>query len=157
MVSFNAAGSRAVGGTVNFVLPSGAQTAINGFTTVNLNTNGILGGYATVGGTDWATNATNTSGGNIIGLSDSSTINAYSADTFGTGLNTNVTTSDAFAAGSTNSIRFNTHRREHGDAIRDAASPNIITSGGILVTPDVGANLSDITGGIVGRLPSAGT
>ena len=92
---------------MNFVLPGGTQNTINGFTTVNLNTNGILGGYATVGGTDWATNATNLSGGNIIGLS-SSTINSYSADTFGTGLNTNVTTSDAFAAGSTNSIRFNT-------------------------------------------------
>ena len=78
LVSFNAAGSRAAGGTVNFVLPGGTQNTINGFTTVNLNTNGILGGYATVGGTDWATNATNLSGGNIIGLS-SSTINSYSA------------------------------------------------------------------------------
>lgn len=42
LVSFAAAGSRAVGGTVNFVLPNGPQSTINGFTTVNTNTNGIL-------------------------------------------------------------------------------------------------------------------
>ena len=135
---------RTSGATVNFNLPSGTQTATNGITTTTLNTNGILGGYATVGGTDWATNATNTSGGNIIGLS-SSTINAYSADTFGTGLNTNVTTSDAFAAGSTNSIRFNTA----GANVVTLGGTGIVTSGGILVTPTVGANLTDITGGIL--------
>ena len=58
LLNFAAAGSRAVGGTVNFNLPTnlgGAQTAANGITTAQLNTNGILGGYATVGGNDWAT------------------------------------------------------------------------------------------------------
>ncbi len=140
LVSFNAAGSRAVGGTVNFVLPSGVQSAVNGFTTVNLNTNGILGGYATVGGTDWATNATNLSGGNIIGLS-SSAINGYSTDLYGTALNTNVVAGGAGA--STNSLRF-------GTAAANTVTftgTNTINSGGILVTPTVGANLTDITGG----------
>ncbi len=120
----------------------GVQSPINGFTTVNLNTNGILGGYATVGGTDWATNATNVSGGNIIGLSNS-TINSYSNDTFGTGLNTNVTTSDNGAT--TNSIRFNT-------AAANTVTfngANSIASGGILVTPNVGGNATTITGGTV--------
>ena len=42
------------GGTVDFTLPTGAQSATNGITTTTGNTNGILGGYATVGGNDWA-------------------------------------------------------------------------------------------------------
>ncbi len=46
--------SRSAGGTVDFTLPSGTQSATNGITTTTPNTNGILGGYATVGGTDWA-------------------------------------------------------------------------------------------------------
>ena len=143
LVSFAGAGSRAVGGTVNFALPAGVQSAVNGFTTVNLNTNGILGGYATVGGTDWATNATNAAGGNIIGLS-ASTINAYSANTFGTGLNTDVTTSGNGA--STNSLRFNTA----GANTLTFNGTNSIASGGILVTPNVGGtNATTLTGGTI--------
>jgi autotransporter-associated beta strand protein len=42
------------GGTVDFTLPDGTQSAANGITTSNANTNNILGAYATVGGTDWA-------------------------------------------------------------------------------------------------------
>jgi fibronectin-binding autotransporter adhesin len=145
VVGFTAAGSRAVGSTADFVLPNGPQSLFNGFTTVNLNTNGILGGYLTVGGTDWATNATNLSGGNIIGLSASS-INSYSTDTFGTGLNTDVTTSDAFPAStSTNSIRFNA---ANSNTVT-LGGTGTITSGGILVTPNVGANAGTITGGTV--------
>ena len=46
---------RSAGGTVDFTLPSGTQSASNGITTSTPNTNGILGGYATVsGGTAWA-------------------------------------------------------------------------------------------------------
>lgn len=41
------------GGRVNFILPSGAQTATNGIRTTTPNSGGILGGWATVGG-DWA-------------------------------------------------------------------------------------------------------
>ena len=47
--------SRSPGGTVDFTLPGGTQSATNGITTTTPNTSaGILGGYATVGGTDWA-------------------------------------------------------------------------------------------------------
>ena len=47
--------SRNTGGTVDFTLPGGTQSAINGITTTTPNTTaGILGGYATVGGTNWA-------------------------------------------------------------------------------------------------------
>ena len=48
--------SRSPGGTIDFTLPSGTQSASNGITTTTPNTAaGILGGYATVGGTNWAT------------------------------------------------------------------------------------------------------
>ena len=47
--------SRSTGGTVDFTLPSGTQSAGNGITTSTPNNAaGILGGYATVNGTDWA-------------------------------------------------------------------------------------------------------
>jgi fibronectin-binding autotransporter adhesin len=143
VVAFGAGITRNVGSTVNLVLPTGGagvQDATNGITTTQLDTNGILGGYATVGGTDWATNATNLSGGNIVGLSS---VSGYSVDTFGTGLNTDVTTSDPGAT--TNSLRFNTA----GSSTVTFAGTNTINSGGILVTPNVGANALDITGGTV--------
>lgn len=59
--------SRTTGGTVNFVQPTGTGNttvgATNGYTTTTANdASGILGGYATVGGTDWATK----SGANIV-------------------------------------------------------------------------------------------
>jgi fibronectin-binding autotransporter adhesin len=47
--------SRSAGGTVDFTLPVGTQSAANGVTTSNTTVNGILGGYATVSGTNWAT------------------------------------------------------------------------------------------------------
>ena len=43
------------GGMVDFVLPSGIQSGTNGIVTTSTNTNGILGYWATVGGTDFAT------------------------------------------------------------------------------------------------------
>lgn len=57
--------TRNAGGTVNFTLPTGTQSATNGITTSTANgSGGILGGYATVGGVDWATK----SGSNIVAL-----------------------------------------------------------------------------------------
>ena len=65
--------ARSTGGTVDFTLPSGTQSGSNGITTTTPNTAaGILGGYATVSGTDWAC-STGTAGN----------ITAYSAYTYG--------------------------------------------------------------------------
>lgn len=51
------------GGTINFILPTRTQSATNGILTTNTNNAaGILGAWATVNGTDWAT----VSGGNIV-------------------------------------------------------------------------------------------
>ena len=47
--------TRSVGGTVDFTLPAGSQSSFNGVITTNTNTNGILGAFATTGGTGWAT------------------------------------------------------------------------------------------------------
>ena len=54
--------TRNTGSTVNFTLPSGtpALTTDGIVTTTNNNANGILGTYATVGGTDWASSAATT-------------------------------------------------------------------------------------------------
>ena len=47
--------TRMPGGTIDFTTSGGTQSATNGIATSNTNTNGILGGYATCGGTAWAT------------------------------------------------------------------------------------------------------
>lgn len=54
------------GGTVNFVLPAGTPGAAHGVRTTAVNTAaGILGGWATVNGSDWAA----VSGGNVVAYS----------------------------------------------------------------------------------------
>lgn len=54
-------------GTINFNLPSGTQSATNGIRTTSGNeASGILGGWATVNGTDWAT----VQDGNIVAYTD---------------------------------------------------------------------------------------
>lgn len=51
------------GGSVDFLLPTGTQSATNGILTSTANdASGILGGWATVNGSDWAT----VSSGNIV-------------------------------------------------------------------------------------------
>ena len=53
------------GSTVDFTPPSGTQSVTNGITTVALSNDarGIIGGYATVSGTSWATSVSN---GNLV-------------------------------------------------------------------------------------------
>ncbi|MDP2323032.1 MAG: autotransporter-associated beta strand repeat-containing protein, partial [Gammaproteobacteria bacterium] len=137
--------TRPVGGsTIQFNLPTGIQDAANGFVTTQANTNGIIGGYATVNnGVDPIGFATN-SGGNIIAvtatLQDDVTLWATAqniSDSSGfTGTlnaNTNIT-----------SLRFN------------AAAVSTVTiatgvvlnlsSGGILQTTNAGG-ISTIAGG----------
>ena len=64
--------NRSPGGTVDFTLPSGTLSGSNGITTSAANTNGILGGYATVSGINWA-----------VSYGTASSITAYSAYTGG--------------------------------------------------------------------------
>ena len=128
--------SRTVGSTVNFTLPASGS-----ITTTATNTNGIIGGYATVGGLNWATSASNGSTpGALTALAN------YLADTWGIGMNTNVTQNDSPAAGSmTNSLRFNLG----GGLAVNLTGTNVVTSGGILVTTNVGASGASILGGTI--------
>lgn len=64
--------TRSATATVNFVLPSGAQDATNGIRTTSTNTNGILGGWATVNGTDYASVDAS---GNIVAYTPDATVN----------------------------------------------------------------------------------
>lgn len=64
------------GGTINFVLPSGTQSVANGIRTTSANdASGILGGWATVNGTDWAS----VSGGNIVAFTGYQQITNFSS------------------------------------------------------------------------------
>src|SRR5207249_1758641 len=87
------------GGTVNFVIPAGTSV-----TSSPALSNGIIGGYATIGTgpspTDWATVA----GGQVVPLPAAS----YTNDTWATTNNTTVTTGSTAAGTVTNSLRFNT-------------------------------------------------
>ncbi len=76
------------GGTLDFTLPSGTQSPANGITTTSPNVAGILGGYATVSGTNWAASSGAAgnitayaayTGGNLGALSSNSSLNLLPA------------------------------------------------------------------------------
>ena len=108
--------------------------------TSTANTSGILGGWATFDNSTWAV---------ANGASAITGLATFTNDTWSAGTNTNVTAALANpASGSTtNSVRFNTA----GAKTLTLAGANRITSGGILVTPAVGANTTTLTGGSVAR------
>ena len=147
LLSINGAINRNVGGTVSFNLPGGTQSSSNGVTTTATNQSGsILGGWATVGMSDWAT----ISSGQIVPLSSLAT--NYTNDTWAAGSNTTVTQSTSSVSGATtNSLRFN----QPTSATLNLSGTNVISSGGILVTPSVGANSNLIMGGTLEGAASA--
>ncbi|WP_176159412.1 beta strand repeat-containing protein [Prosthecobacter debontii] len=147
--------TRAVGagaGTVRFNLPDGIQSATHGVTTTTLNnaTTGLLGAgaaFATVtdsSGTNFAINATNTAGGNIVGITStvSDDVNAWSA-----GLN--ATDAGGYTGSLASSLSLNTLRfNAAGASTVTIANGETLTigSGGILQTSNV-TGISSITGG----------
>lgn len=125
--------TRSVGGTLNFGAGSIATTDTNN------SSNGILGGWATVGGSDWAKSVD-------AGAADTAitAYTGYTNDTWAAANNVTVTTNSTQGSGSTaNSLRF------HAAAANTVslAGTNVLTTGGIMVTSTVGNNLSKITGG----------
>ena len=120
--------------TLDITNPTGTISATNGVVASNSNVNGIIHGSITVGGVDWAVSGTTTG---IRPLA------AYTADTWASGSNTTVTTSSAIASGTTNSLRMNAAV----PATLTLSGTSGIGSGGILVTANVGNNLSQINGG----------
>jgi autotransporter-associated beta strand protein len=114
-------------------------------TTDNLNTNGILGAWATVGGTDWATNSTNSDDGPITTFTDY-TLSSLAGDAAANYLDKNISVDSSQTldlAATPNSLRFSTA----GANTLTLTGVNTITAGGILVTSAVGANPTLITGG----------
>ncbi len=131
--------TRNLGGTVNTTLPT-----IGSVTTTTANSNGILGGWATLGGTDWAANKAD--GSNII-----IPLPTYTSDTWASGNNTTITlsahTSDALT---TNSLQFAAAAPDVVSlSSSSSAAPNIIGSGGILVSSAVGSNNNTISAGFL--------
>lgn len=134
--------TRTGGATVDFLLPAAGSV-----TTTTTNRLGILGGYATVGGTDWARND---------GTGRIARFTAYDADSLATGANADLTTSRTLGVSANpNSLRFHTPA-----AVQLALdSPVTLTlgtpgnAGGILVTSAVGNHPVQVAGG---TLTSAG-
>lgn len=139
-LNLNAITRTAAGGTMDFVMSSPSaiiQTStVNGFGTV-------LGGYATVGGSKFAT----VSGGAISGLNSTvkNDLSTWSQDD-------DVTDSTGYT-GTVGSLRINSLRFDAAGAPSNAAISSggllQIRSGGILVTPNVGAGTAALSGGRV--------
>jgi autotransporter-associated beta strand protein len=125
-----ASSGRTNGGVVRFASGSSIKSA-------SANTSGILGGWATFDNTTWA--KTNGTGNAIDGLA------TFTDDTWTAGNNTTVTLAGADPASdsTTNSLRFH----EAGAKTLTLAGTNTLTSGGLMVTGNVGANDTTITGG----------
>jgi fibronectin-binding autotransporter adhesin len=135
-----AAITRNVGGTVDF----GSTGTINTPTLANpvSTTNNLLGGWATVNGTDWAvSNGDGTNPQPIVALASGD----YTNDTWAAANDTTVTlaSNTAYTNVTTDSLRFNNNA---ADTV-SLAGTNVIAMGGILVTNNVGGNASAITGG----------
>jgi len=142
------------GGTVDFTLPTGTQSATNGVTTSSITflNNNVLThiqfgtAFATVGGSDWAT----LSGGNIVAYSSlhsyTTTSTAGTSAANYTNFNIDANSSEGLLSDviTPNTLRFNSNA---ANAVTLAAGNNIIGAGGILVSSAVGGNVSTITGG----------
>ncbi|MEX0777847.1 MAG: autotransporter-associated beta strand repeat-containing protein [Phycisphaeraceae bacterium] len=147
--------NREVGGTVNFTLPAGTSVVMGTAATGSVGaTNAILlangAAFATVSGTDWASmNASREviSGATVGGFYTANTASTLSgnADMSG-GVDTTLA-----ADATTTSVRFNDAAARSIDATGQA-----LTTGGILLTSNVGNNISTITGGTLRGADSAG-
>ncbi len=140
--------SRNAGGTVDFTLPFfGNITTTTAASIGTDSTNFILGGWATTNGaTDWATTGGVSSPFNVIALTtytpDTGPGNNYGWSA-GNNVSVGVSGNDLPTAGSTaNSLRFN----NTASNTVTLSGANTLTSGGILVVPSVGANISSIVG-----------
>ena len=105
------------------------------------NSAGLLGPWATVAESDWATNVSNSVDGYIAAYT------GYVANTWsGVNANVNVTTGNTVAAGSAaNSLRFN----QPTSNTLTLDGEVTLKSGGILQTPATGSSSNVVTGGKV--------
>ncbi len=144
--------TRNVGGTIDFGSGSGLTT------TTTANTNGILGGWATTGGgASFATSAGDGSNPGAItpltAYTETTVAGGASANYAGQNIDVNNSPSPLDGPATPNSLRFNTAA---ATTLTLAAGANTVTSGGILVTPSVGSNLSTLTGGTLAGSSATG-
>lgn len=131
------------GGSLNVTTtPNGGGTAAVTTTTANVGA-GIMGGWAIVNGRDWAVSGTGAGTFTITPLPSAS----YTNDTWAANAHTNITANlTTVSNGATGTVRFSTPSaltlRANGRAT--------VTYGGILVTPEVGANAVAITNNAAG-------
>lgn len=145
--------TRSGSGTVNFAT-AGTGTGTAAIVTSTTNTTGIIGGWATINGTDWAVNSTNAAGGSIVALATyyTTTTGGNTAANYAS-QNVDLTSSPIMGAViSANTLRFNTAA---ANTVTLTGTTNTIAGSGILVTANVGANVSTITGGTL-RGPASG-
>jgi fibronectin-binding autotransporter adhesin len=139
--------SASLGGSIAFVVPTGNSIATTYGTASTLLTDGQGNAIATYGLTsttqnDWAAkdsgNANIVAGSSVTGFYTNSTSSAVTG-------NADVVANVTFTApNTTSSVRFNTTGALTLNT--SATATNTLTTGGILVTPNVGANLTTITG-----------
>ncbi|HET6247807.1 MAG TPA: autotransporter-associated beta strand repeat-containing protein [Tepidisphaeraceae bacterium] len=129
--------TRGQSGTVNFALSNAASAFIT--TTTPNNANGIIGDFATVNGTDWASATGAGPTFNIGALPAGS----YTADTWAAGNHTTVTKSSTQTNMTTYDLRFNAAAA----TTVTLGGTSTLNGGGVLVTPTVGPNLSSINSG----------
>lgn len=132
------------------------STALAGFTTTTGTTDTLLTSglvpYATVGLSDWAATATANASKNIVGLSTIS--GGYTTSSLSG--NADVTASTSISADTTvTTLRFNTNTGGL-TTLSDTTGTKYLTTSGILVTPNVGANDVLISTGAL-RTPSGDT
>jgi autotransporter-associated beta strand protein len=120
--------SRSLGGTVDLDT-SGTGS---GFMTSTGNTNGIIGGYATLNEADWAS----------VGAGGSIAAATYANNTWSPGANVNVTTDSTQTNATANSLRFSTNF----NPTLTLNGVNVLTSGGIMVST-LSVNGCRISGG----------
>lgn len=135
------------GGTVNFTLPTGTQSATNGITTDTTNTNGILGGWARVGNA-WAVNSTNAAGGNIEALTTYTDVSRLGG-TIASNAGANVRIVETGASGgitpaATGTTDINTllQSATGGTATYDPGTTDVLrlgAAGGVMVASHAGA------------------
>ncbi|SKB04229.1 PEP-CTERM protein-sorting domain-containing protein [Prosthecobacter debontii] len=144
-----AAITRNIGATLNFTLPTSGEIRTTSGTNNALltGTGGVA--YATVGLSDWA--ATGTLVGGVRPITGLSTLGLYTASTASslTGnadIAATITGTSLSANTAISSLRFN---QAQATTITLNATDRILSTGGILVTPNVGANTTTITGGSI--------
>ncbi|MDI1314012.1 autotransporter-associated beta strand repeat-containing protein, partial [Prosthecobacter sp.] len=146
-ITFGAISRTVVGGTLRLDLPT-----IGSIKTTSGTDNALVTGtggvaFATVGLDDWAATTAAVSG--LRSLAGLSSISGYTLSTATTlagnaDIAAGITSTTLSASSSIGSLRFN---QSQATTITQDASTLVLALGGILVTPNVGANITTITGG----------